>query len=65
MAAFLPSWLQTVAHFIPTFYGTHALQTSIFYSSTEGLAQDIVVLLGTAFATIALGVYSIRRSTLT
>src|ERR1051325_2439949 len=64
VAAFLPAWLQTVAHFIPTFYGTHALQTSIFYSSTEGLAQDILVLVGTAFATIALAVFSLRRSTL-
>jgi ABC-type multidrug transport system permease subunit len=65
VAAFLPPWLQAVAYFIPTFYGTHALQTSIFYSSTEGLAQDILVLVGTAFATIALGVFSLRRSTLT
>ncbi len=64
VAAFLPLWLQTVAHFIPTFYGTHALQTSIFYSSTEGLAQDILVLVGTALATIALGVFSLKRSTL-
>jgi ABC-2 type transport system permease protein len=64
VAAFLPSWLHVVAHFIPTFYGTHALQTSIFYSSTEGLAQDILVLVGTAFATIALGVFSLRRSAL-
>lgn len=64
VAAFLPSWLQAVTCFIPTFYGTHALQTSIFYSSTEGLAQDILVLVGTAFATIALGVISLRRSTL-
>lgn len=64
VAAFLPAWLQTVAHFIPTFYGTHALQSSIFYSSTEGMAQDILVLVGTAFATIALGVFSLRRSTL-
>lgn len=64
VAAFLPSWLQTVAHFVPTFYGTHALQTAIFYSSTEGLAQDISVLIGTAFATIALGVFSLRRSML-
>ena len=64
MAAFLPSWLQTVAHFIPTFYGTHALQTATFYSSTEGLAQDISVLVGTAFETLALGAFSLGRSTL-
>jgi ABC-2 type transport system permease protein len=64
VAAFLPSWLQTVAHLVPTFYGTHALQTAIFYSSTDGLAQDLSVLVGTAFATIALGVFSLRKSTL-
>jgi len=43
------SWLQAIAHFTTTFYGTHALQTAIFYSSTEGLAQDISILVGTAF----------------
>jgi ABC-2 type transport system permease protein len=64
VAAFLPSWLQTVAHLVPTFYGTHALQTAIFYSSTDGLARDLSVLVGTAFATIALGVFSLRKSTL-
>lgn len=64
VAAFLPSWLQTVAHLVPTFYGTHALQTAIFYSSTDGLAQDLSVLVGTASATIALGVFSLRKSTL-
>ena len=58
------SWLQAIAHFIPTFYGSHALQTATFYSSTEGLAQDISVLVETAFATIALGAFSLGRSTL-
>jgi ABC-2 type transport system permease protein len=64
VAAFLSSWLQAIAHFIPAFYGTHALQTAIFYSSTEGLSQDISVLVGTAFETLALGAFSLGRSTL-
>ena len=65
VAAFLPSWLQTVAHFVPTYYGTHALEMAIFYSSTEGLAVDISVLAGTACITGIIGVLSLRRTMLT
>jgi len=64
VAAFLPGWLQTIAHFVPTFYGTHALQMAIFYNSTEGLALDISVLGGTALVAGVLGVLSLRRSML-
>src|SRR5690349_1336285 len=64
VAAFLPTWLQTIAHFVPTFYGTHALQTAIFYSSTEGLALDLSVLAGTSLVAGTLGVLSLRRSML-
>ena len=64
VAAFLPGWLQTIAHFVPTFYGTHALQMAIFYNSTEGLAVDISVLGGTALVAGVLGVLSLRRSML-
>jgi len=64
VAAFLPGWLQTIAHFVPTFYGTHALQMAIFYNSTEGLAPDISVLGGTALVAGVLGVLSLRRSML-
>ena len=64
VAAFLPGWLQTIAHFVPTFYDTHALQMAIFYNSTEGLAVDISVLGGTALVAGVLGVLSLRRSML-
>ena len=62
VAAFLPLWLQTIAHFVPTFYGTHALQMAIFYSSTEGLALDLSVLGATAIIALTLGILSLRRS---
>ncbi|MDQ6722698.1 MAG: ABC transporter permease [Thermoproteota archaeon] len=65
VAAFLPTWLQTIAHFVPTYYGTHALEMAIFYNSTEGLASDILVLAGTAFLTGILAVLSLRRSMIT
>ncbi len=64
VAAFLPIWFQTISHFVPTFYGTHALQTAIFYSSTDGLAQDITVLGLTALIAVLLGILSLRKSML-
>lgn len=62
VVAFLPVWLHTIAHFVPTFYGTHALQMAIFYSSTEGLALDLSVLAATAIVAVTLGMSSLRRS---
>ncbi|MGN6559761.1 MAG: ABC transporter permease [Candidatus Nitrosocosmicus sp.] len=64
VAAFLPIWFQTISHFVPTFYGTHALQMAIFYSSTDGLAQDIAVLGLTALIAVLLGILSLRKSML-
>ncbi len=64
VAAFLPVWLQTTAHFVPTFYGTHALEMAIFYNSSEGLVQDVAVLGVTALAATILGVLSLRKSML-
>ena len=40
----------------PTFYGVHALQMAIFYSSTDGYGRDAAVMAGTALVTLALGV---------
>jgi ABC-2 type transport system permease protein len=65
VAAFLPSWLQTISHFVPTYYGTHALEMAIFYSSTEGLAVDITVLAVTTVVAGMLGILSLRRGMLT
>jgi ABC-type transport system involved in multi-copper enzyme maturation permease subunit len=59
--AFLPQWVQTIAQFIPTYYGMHALQMVIFYDSTEDLGRDLFVLVATAAVTLALGVASLRR----
>jgi ABC-type multidrug transport system permease subunit len=64
VAAFLPVWLRTTAHFVPTFYGTHALEMAIFYNSSEGLLQDVAVLGLTALAATSLGVLSLRKSML-
>lgn len=65
VAAFLPGWVQTIAHVVPTYYGVHALQMSVFYGSTDGYGRDFGVMAGTAVAALALGVLSLRRRTAT
>jgi ABC-2 type transport system permease protein len=62
VAAFLPAWVQSVARFTPTYYGVHALQMAIFYQSTDQLATDMAILLGTAAAAVAAGSLALRRS---
>ena len=73
--SFLPEWWHycgsvssTLAadnrSFVPTFYGTHALEMAIFYNSSEGLVQDVAVHGFTALAATSLGVPSLRKSML-
>lgn len=59
--AFLPDWVRTVAHFIPTYYGVHALEMAVFYNSADQLPLDLAVLLVTAAVTVGLGVVAFRR----
>jgi ABC-type multidrug transport system permease subunit len=61
VAAFLPDWVQTIAHFTPTYYGVHALQMAIFYQSTDQLGRDVAVLVVTAALTVAAGAFALRR----
>lgn len=62
VAAFLPAWVQAVAHVIPTYYGVHALQMSVFYGSLEGYGRDVAVMAATTLVTLTLGVLSLRRT---
>jgi len=61
VAAFLPEWIQTIAHFTPTFYGVDALEAAIFYQSTDNLGRDVAVLVLTAAGGLILGIVSLRR----
>lgn len=61
VAAFLPTWVQTIAHFIPTYYGAHALQMAIFYSSSDQLGRDLLVLVGTTVVTLLVGIYTLNK----
>jgi ABC-2 type transport system permease protein len=59
--AFLPQWVQTIAQFVPTYYGMHALQMAVFYNSTENLGRDLTVLVATAVVMLGVAVLSLRR----
>jgi ABC-type multidrug transport system permease subunit len=59
--AFDPEWLQTIATFVPLYYGRHALEMAIFYQSSDQLGRDVVVLAGSALVTICLGTLAMRR----
>jgi ABC-2 type transport system permease protein len=59
--AFEPGWLQNIAAFIPLTYGVHALEMSIFYSSTDQFGLDMSILGLSALIAIGLGVLSMRR----
>ncbi|MHB8628290.1 MAG: ABC transporter permease [Aggregatilineales bacterium] len=61
VAAFLPDWVRTIAHFVPTYYGVHALQMAVFYNSADQLPLDLSVLVVTAALTVGLGTFAFRR----
>jgi ABC-2 type transport system permease protein len=59
--AFDPGWLQTVATFVPLYYGRHALEMAIFYQSSDQLGRDSLVLAGSALLAVGLSILAMRR----
>ena len=59
--AFDPAWLQNIAAYNPLAYGMHALSQAVFYSSSDLLGRDVLVLSLSAVVAIGLGVLSLRR----
>ena len=59
--AFAPDWLQNIATFIPLTYGRHALEMAVFYSSSDLLGRDLLVLSASALVAVTLGALAIRR----
>jgi ABC-2 type transport system permease protein len=59
--AFDPSWLQNIAAYNPLAYGVHALSQAVFYSSSDLLGRDVLVLSLSALVAVVLGVLAIRR----
>jgi ABC-2 type transport system permease protein len=58
--AFEPTWLQNIAAASPLTYGVHALQQSVFYSSSDLFGRDVLVLCLSAAFAVGLGVVAMR-----
>ena len=59
--AFEPAWLQSIAAFDPLTYGMHALEQAVFYRSVDRFGLDVLVLILSSLATLALGFLAMRR----
>ena len=59
--AFEPLILQQIANFIPLTYGRHALESAVFYGSSDLLGRDVLVLLISFAVVLFLGIMSMRR----
>src|SRR5215470_5184340 len=59
--AFDPAWLQTIATFVPLYYGRHALEMAIFYQSSDQLGRDSAVLASSSLFTVGPGILAMRR----
>jgi len=61
VVAFLPAIIQSIARFVPTYYGVHALEMAVFYNSADQLVRDSLVLVATAVIMVIIGAYAFRR----
>jgi ABC-2 type transport system permease protein len=59
--AFEPIWLQNIAALSPLTYGVHALEQAVFYSSSDLLGRDVLVLSLSGLVALMLGVLMMRR----
>lgn len=59
--SFEPEILQNIANFIPLTYGRHALESAVFYGSSESLGRDVLVLLLSTVVALFLCMRSMRR----
>jgi ABC-type multidrug transport system permease subunit len=59
--AFEPLWLQNIAAFVPLTYGMHALEQAVFYSASDQLGRDMIILALCALAALGLGTLSMRH----
>jgi ABC-2 type transport system permease protein len=60
--AFIPQWLRNLSIIIPTRYAIDGMRQVLFYSTLDGVKLDLAVLGLTAFLSILIGSFVIRRS---
>ena len=53
--AFLPSWVQRIAHLTPTYYAVDGLRQAMFYRTMPTVPVDLLALGATAAVSLAVG----------
>ena len=60
--AFLPGWVQRVAHLTPSYYAVEGLREAMFYSRTPAVGTDLLVLALAAVLSVTVGAATLRRA---
>ncbi|MDQ1711470.1 MAG: type transport system permease protein [Frankiaceae bacterium] len=60
--AFLPSFVQGVARFFPTYYAVEGVREVLFYERMPGLGRNLAVLLATAAVSLLVGSLALSRA---
>jgi ABC-type multidrug transport system permease subunit len=55
--AFLPAFIQNVAHAVPSFYAVEGLREALFYAEMPTLARNLTVLLGSGLLSVIVGTW--------
>jgi len=59
--AYLPGWVQAIAHFIPNPYAVNILRDTLLYGTGAGIPGDMLILLIAAVVGIVIAIPSMRR----
>lgn len=59
--AFLPTWVQHLAHLLPSYYSISGLREVMFYAHTPDLAHNLTLLAGSAAGSVLLAAMLLAR----
>jgi len=59
--AFLPAWLRALSAWVPMRYAIDGMRQALFYTSLDGIREDLLALFGTALVAVILGAFVIRQ----
>ena len=55
--AFLPPFIQKIAHLVPSFYAVEGLREALFYAEMPTLSRNLAVLMGTGLLSLLIGTW--------
>ena len=55
--AFLPGYIQSVAHWVPSYYAVEGLREALFYAEMPSLGRNLAVLFGSGIVSVIVGAW--------